>query len=271
VSGATLESLLRRDRAIVIAALAVVTAMAWAYVLWLADGMRMGGMDMTGFRMVPAGPGVMVSATAPWQATEFVFVFAMWAVMMVGMMTPSASPMILLYARVGRDAATRGKTMAPVAWFVAGYLLVWTVFSLAATLAHWALDRALLLTPMMASASQRVSGLVLVAVGIYQWTPLKDLCLRHCQAPWAFIQQHGGFGRSGIGALQLGVQHGAYCVGCCWVLMALLFVGGVMNVLWIAGLTLLVLGEKVIPAGRVLSRAVGVGLVGAGIWMIAAH
>ena len=270
MSGATIESLLRRDRAVVLAALAALTAIAWGYVLWLADGMRMGGMDMTGFRMIPAGRGVMVPSAAPWQATEFVFVFAMWAVMMVGMMTPSAAPMILLYARVGRDAATRGKHVAPVAWFVAGYLLAWAAFSFAATLAHWALDRALLLTPMMESGSRRFGGAVLIAAGLYQWTPLKETCLRQCQAPWAFIQRYGGFRRTASGSMGLGARHGSYCVGCCWALMALLFVGGVMNVLWIAALTMLVLVEKVVPAGRLISRVGGAGLVAAGVWVLAA-
>ncbi len=267
MSDAALTAALRRDRAIVLIALGLLTALAWAYVLWLADDMWMGGMDMTGFRMIPAGRGLMMPAGAPWQPIEFGFVFAMWAVMMVGMMTPSAAPMILLYARVGRQAAEAGKPCAAAVWFGAGYLLIWSAFALAATLAQWGLDRLLLLTPAMESASLAFGGAVLMAAGVYQWTPLKDACLRQCQAPWMFLQHHGGFRREPIGSLVLGARHGLYCVGCCWALMALLFVGGVMNVLWIAALTILVLAEKIIPAGRLVSRVAGAGFFigGAGL------
>src|SRR5215469_2854394 len=183
----TLETVLRRDRAIVIAALAVLTTLAWADIFWLADDMAMGGMDMTGFRMIPAGQGLMMPASAPWQPIEFAYVFAMWAVMMVGMMTPSVAPMILIYARVGRQAVIDGKPFAATAWFVGGYLLAWTAFSIAATLAQWALERAALLTPMMASASNILGGVVLIVAGLYQWTPFKEACLFNCQSPLTFI------------------------------------------------------------------------------------
>jgi predicted metal-binding membrane protein len=268
-ASAALEAVLRRDRVIVLAALGALGAIAWAYVLWLAADMQMGGMDMTGFRMIPAGRGLMMPAAAPWASLEFVFVFAMWAVMMVGMMTPSATPMILLYARVGRQAAAQGMPFAPTIWFAAGYLLIWCAFALVATLAQWGLDRMFLLTPMMESASWAFGGTVLVTVGLFQWTPLKDTCLRQCQAPWLFLQRHGGFRRDAVGSLALGARHGAYCVGCCWALMALLFVVGVMNTLWIAALTILILAEKIIPAGRLISRLAGAGIFAAGAWMLA--
>jgi predicted metal-binding membrane protein len=264
-----LEIILRRDRIIVAAALAALTALAWTYVLSLAADMDMGGMGMTGFRMVPAGIGMMAPALAPWQAIEFVYVFAMWAVMMVGMMTPSAAPMILIYARVGRQASARGKPFAATGWFATGYLLAWVGFALVATAAQWALDRTALLDPKMASASQVFGGIVLIAAGIYQWTPLKDRCLAHCQSPLLFIQRQGGFHRDPSGSLRLGLRHGAYCVGCCWVLMALLFVGGVMNVLWIAIISAFVLIEKMMPVGRLISRIAGVGFVAAGTWLVA--
>ena len=261
---------LRHDRVIVVAALAALTALAWAYILWLAADMGMGGMDMTGFRMVPAGLGLMAPALAPWAAVEFAYVFAMWAVMIVGMMTPSAAPMILIYARVGRQASAQGKPFEPTGWFVAGYVLAWTGFALLATVAQWALDRAALLDPMMASASRIFGGLALIAAGLYQWTPLKDTCLRHCQSPLVFIQRQGGFHGGAGGSLQLGLRHGAYCIGCCWVLMALLFVGGVMNVLWIAAISAFVLIEKLVPAGRLISRIAGLGFIAAGLWFLAA-
>ena len=269
MSETAIEAVLRRDRAIVAAALVILTALAWGYVCWLAADMDMGGMDMSGFRMMPAGMGLMMPATAPWSAMEFAFVFAMWAVMMIGMMTPSAAPMILIYARVGRQAARQGTPLAASAYFAAGYLLTWIGFALVATSAQWALERAALLTPVMAGASDMFSGTVLIAAGVYQWTPLKDACLRQCQSPLLFIQRHGGFRSDLLGTLALGARHGAYCIGCCWVLMALLFVGGVMNVLWIAAIAILVLAEKVIPAGRVISRIAGAGLFAGGAWLLA--
>jgi predicted metal-binding membrane protein len=174
--------------------------------------------------------------------------------------------MILIYARVGRQASQRGKPLASGVFFAAGYLLTWIGFALAATSAQWALER---VTPMMAIASGVFSGIVLIAAGLYQWTPLKDTCLRQCQAPWLFIQRHGGFRSDVPGSLALGARHGAYCIGCCWVLMALLFVGGVMNVLWIAAIAILVLAEKVVPAGRVISRTAGAGLFAGGAWLLA--
>src|SRR5436309_10783686 len=149
----TLETVLRRDRLVVAGALGVIAALAWGYVLWLAADMDMGGMDMTGFRMIPAGMGIMAPANAPWRGIEFAFVFAMWAVMMVGMMAPSAAPMILMYARVGRQGRIAGRPLAATGWFAAGYFLAWIAFSLAATLAEWLLDREVLLDPHMAGAS----------------------------------------------------------------------------------------------------------------------
>src|SRR5215831_10464120 len=140
-----LEAVLRRDRAIVITALAIITALAWADLVWLANDMWMGGMDMTGFRMIPDGQGWMMPVSAPWQPIEFGAVFVMWVVMMIGMMTPSVAPMILVYARIGRQTASEGKPFAASTWFALGYLLAWTAFSLAATSAQWTLERAALL------------------------------------------------------------------------------------------------------------------------------
>jgi len=270
MSGQALEQLLRHDRAVITTALIAITGLAWAYVLWLANDMAMGGMDMTGFRMIPSGMGLMMPASAPWQPIEFIFMFVMWVVMMIGMMTPSAAPMVLLYARVGRQAAVQGKPFANTYWFFGGYLLAWVTFALAATLAQWAVQRASLLTPMMESASAIFGSALLITAGLYQWSPLKDACLRQCQAPLQFIQRHGGFRRGAKGSLGLGIRHGAYCVGCCWALMALLFVGGVMNLLWIAVLTIFVLLEKVIPTGRTIARVAGGVLVASGGWLLAA-
>jgi predicted metal-binding membrane protein len=263
-----LETVLRRDRIVVAAALAGLAALAWGYVLWLGADMNMGGMDMTGFRMIPAGLGIMAPANAPWRAIEFAFVFAMWAVMMVGMMAPSAAPMILMYARVGRQGQAAGKPLAATGWFAGGYFLAWIGFSLVATAVQWTLERSAQLDVEMASASDVLGGAILIAAGVYQWTPLKDVCLTQCQTPFLFLMRHGGFRGDVLGCLLLGLRHGAYCVGCCWVLMALLFVGGVMNVLRIALLALLVLLEKLTPFGRWVARAAGVVCVVAAAWML---
>jgi predicted metal-binding membrane protein len=210
----------------------------------------------------------MMPVSEPWRPFEFGYMIAMWLVMMIGMMTPSVAPMIMLYARVGRQAAAQGKPFAASVWFAAGYLLAWAAFSVAATFAQWALERAALLTPMMESVSNSLGGVLLIASGLYQWTPLKDSCLSYCEAPLTFIMQHGGFRANPAGAVRLGFRHGLYCIGCCWALMAVLFVGGVMNLLWIAALAILVLAEKVVPFGWIVARITGVGLVAGGIWLL---
>jgi len=253
---AAFETVLRRDRVVTALALAVLTALAWSYLLWLAADMDMGGMDMS--------TGLMTPAHAPWRVMDFAFLFAMWTVMMVGMMTPSAAPMILMYARVGRQAEAQGTPLAATGWFVAGYFLAWIGFSLVATLTQWALERAALLDAAMSSRSNILGGIVLIAAGGYQWTPLKDVCLAQCQTPLLFLTRHGGFRPDASGCLLLGLRHGTYCVGCCWVLMALLLVGGVMNVLLIAVLALLVLLEKVTSFGRLIARLAGIPLISAG-------
>jgi predicted metal-binding membrane protein len=268
VNGGALERALRRDRWIVAGAIWVIVALAWSYLLWLAHDMEMGGMDMTGFRMIPAGIGAMLPATEPWSVIEFSYVFVMWTVMMVGMMAPSAAPMILMYARVGRQRMLEGKPFAATGWFASGYLLAWAGFSLAATFVQWGIERAAFLDSRMAVGSSLLGGIVLIAAGLYQWTPLKDACLSQCQTPFQFLMRYGGFRGDLQGCLLLGLRHGGFCVGCCWVLMALLFVGGVMNVLWIALLALLVLLEKLTPIGRWIARAAGVACFAAGAWML---
>src|SRR5262245_16120048 len=198
------DLVLRRDRVIIGTALLSFILLAWFYLLRLHAGMEMAGTKVT------------------------VLIF-MWSVMMVAMMLPSAAPMVLFYARVGRKAAIDAEPFTSTALFAAGYLLMWFGFALAAAGAQWALGRAALLTPTMEGTSNVVGCVLLIIAGLYQWSPLKDTCLAHCQAPLNFIQSHGGFRRNALDALEIGVWHGAYCVGCCWVLMTLLFVGGVMT------------------------------------------
>jgi len=188
-------------------------------------------------------------------------------VMMVGMMTPSALPMILMYARAGRQTEAQGTPFATTAWFAAGYFLVWVAFALLATWVQWALERTALLDDWMASTSNVLGAFVFVAAGSYQWTRLKEICLTECQRPFAFLMRHGGFRRDAPGSIVLGLRHGAYCVGCCWALTALLFVGGVMNVLWIVVLALLIFLKKVIPLGCLIARLVGIALIAGGVWM----
>jgi predicted metal-binding membrane protein len=234
---------LLRDRIPILLALAGVTALAWAYLFVLTRDMP--AMDMPDMAM-----------PMPWTAATFALTLAMWAVMMVGMMLPSAAPMILMFAAMNRRQRARGGVAVPTSVFVIGYVFVWAAFSLGATLLQWGLDQAALLSPMLASTSVWLSGAVFLCAGLYQLTPLKQACLHRCRSPFAFLlnQWHDGGG----GALRMGVAHGAYCLGCCWLLMALLFAVGVMNLLWVAALAALVFIEKLLPAGIWIARGGGV-------------
>jgi predicted metal-binding membrane protein len=249
-----LESLLKRDRVIVVAGLTVVVGLSWGYLLLGA------GMDMTALQMtaMPTGmePG---QAASPWTPAYGLLMLATWWVMMIAMMVPSAAPMILLFATVNRRQREAGGTFVPTGIFLCGYLLAWGGFSLVAVALQWGLERATLLSTMMASTSALFGAALLLAAGIYQLTPLKQACLRHCRSPLHFVTH--GWRRGRRGALRMGLKHGAFCLGCCWFLMGLLFYGGVMNLYWIAGLAVLVLVEKTVPAGHWLGVAIGVGLI----------
>lgn len=271
VTASPIEGLLRRDRLISAAGIGVLCALAWLYLVGGA-GLGMSLADMTRATLFPhalaGAEAAMPGAGAAWSAWYALLMALMWWVMMIAMMTPSAAPMILLHARVARNAQTTGSDpeggLQQTGIFVAGYLLVWLGFSLMATALHAALEAAGLISAMMMwSLSGTLSAAVLIMAGVYQWTPLKNACLRHCRSPVQFLTQHWQPGRAG--ALRLGVLHGAYCVGCCWALMALLFVGGVMNALWIVALTTVVLIEKVAGAGVAASRLGGGLLVAWGL------
>jgi len=244
-----IESILKRDRNVVAAALLALTALAWAYLVWLNAHMSAAAM--------PAMPGMNMGPPNPFAPTEFGFAIVMWAVMMVGMMTPSAAPMILLYARIGRQARGQGAIFPPTGWFAAGYLAVWTAFAIIAGVAQAGLAQVTLVSPMMALNNTIVAGALLLIAGVWQWLPLKDACLAQCQAPFAFLQRAGAFRRDPAGAFKQGAKHGFYCVGCCWALLVLLFVGGVMNLLWVAALSVFVLLEKLVPAGKIITRVTG--------------
>ncbi len=251
------EALVRRDRLVMALALALMTLLAWAYLLSGA-GMN---MDMSMGDM--AMPMVMA-----WTPGYALVVFLMWWIMMIAMMLPSAAPMILIFGTVNRKTAAAGKPYVPTAIFLAGYLLVWAAFSLAATLAQYLLESAGLMSPAMATTHRVTGGVLLLAAGIYQMTPLKHACLRHCRGPISFITQHWRPGHRG--ALRMGIVHGAFCVGCCWVVMGLLFYGGVMNLAWIVGLTLLVLLEKLVPPGHWIGSLSGVVFLAWGAWLLLA-
>jgi predicted metal-binding membrane protein len=290
-----LESLLRRDRVVVITALGAVIVACWIYIL-AGAGMGMSAFEMTAMTRAPAGmaqtgdtpatderdmPGMAVGeggsiamsdmamatmAPAAWTPGYAVLISFMWWIMMMAMMLPSAAPMILLFAMINRKQREKGSPYAPTGIFAAGYVLVWGAFSLIAVTAQWGLERSGLLSSM-ASTSVALGAGLLIAAGIYQLTPLKHACLRHCRSPIFFITQHWRPG--GLGALRMGIEHGAFCTGCCWFLMALLFYGGVMNLYWIVGLALFVLLEKTIPAGHWLGRITGFLLIAWGGALVA--
>jgi predicted metal-binding membrane protein len=247
-----LQKALRHDRRLVLVSLLAISALALGYTAWLALGFDMSGM--------------MSPAFEPWSAAHFAFMLAMWVVMMIGMMTPTVAPMVLLYAGIARQAAARGTPFAHAGWFASGYLLAWAAFATVATLAQWWLESLALIAPMMAGTGRIAGGAILFAAGVYQWLPVKQACLHQCSAPLSFVQRHGGFAPTARGSVRLGLLHGLYCIGCCWALMALLFVFGVMNLVWIAGLMVFVLAEKLV-GGRALPRAAGVAAIAAGIWM----
>jgi predicted metal-binding membrane protein len=250
---AALKHALRHDRWLVLVTLLVISALALGYTAWLATGFDMSGM--------------MAPQFVAWSAGHFAFMLAMWIVMMIGMMTPSVAPMMLIYAAIARQERARGTPFAAAGWFASGYLLAWIAFALVATLAQWWLESRALIAPMMAGTGRAAGGLMLVIAGAYQWLPVKQACLSQCAAPLAFVQRHGGFAPTARGSVRLGALHGLYCIGCCWVLMALLFAFGVMNLVWIAGLMVFVLVEKLMPSPRVLSRVAGVAAIAAGAWM----
>jgi len=239
-----LRTILRHDRTAVIVGLVVVIALSWA---WLFLGAGMGDMTMPPMQMAMA-----------WTPGYFALIFSMWAIMMAAMMLPSAAPAILLVDALSRQ---RPDGAMGSALFTLGYLIIWFGFSLLAAILQWRLDSSGLLRGDMASSSHLLAAALLVAAGVYQLTPFKLACLEHCRSPAAFLAHHWRHG-----PLRAGLHHGVYCLGCCWALMGLLFVGGVMNLLWIAALAALVLLEKLLPLGGRMARITGVALI---VWGIA--
>jgi predicted metal-binding membrane protein len=233
-------------------ALALLTLLAWGYLAM--QGLHH-DMDMAASMAMPASQG--------WGIGMLAMSALMWCVMMVAMMLPAASPMILTHSKVHRQRTAAGRVAVPTWLFVVGYLAVWTGFAILAALAQWALHEAALLSSAMGRVGPSIGGGLLLAAGIFQWSSLKQACLSKCRTPLSFLLTEWRDGR--WGAFVMGVSHGIYCTGCCWVLMLLMFVGGVMSLAWMAALAIYVLAEKVLPGGWLVSRAVGVLLIGAGV------
>jgi predicted metal-binding membrane protein len=251
-----LESALRFDRMSAVVLLIVVPLVSWLWIVVMAR-------DMYG-SMTGASAWMM---TAVWDGRHLALLWAMWAVMMIGMMLPSATPMLLTYGFVARRSAGDASAASRQIYALAGgYLAVWTLFSLGATALQRLLATLLVVSSMMEVTSPRVGAALLLVAGIYQLTPLKLACLRSCQSPFGFLMSHWRTGTAG--AYRMGFEHGMLCVGCCWALMLLLFAGGVMNLAVIAALTALVAVEKLTPFGTQGARIAGVLLIGAGLWML---
>jgi predicted metal-binding membrane protein len=276
-----LESVLRRDRLVVVIALVAVIVLSWVYVLAGA------GMDMSAFEMTrmtqpvgvidstqPSVQGMSMGGTAVggtmvtgvWTVGYAVVIFFMWWVMMFGMMLPSAAPLLLLFARMMRKEKDKGAPYVPTGVFALGYVIMWAAFSAIATGAQWGLEASGLLSGIMVGTSAVLGAGLLIAAGVWQLTPWKNACLRHCRSPIGFLSAHWRPGRTG--AFKMGLAHGAFCLGCCWFLMALLFYGGVMNLYWIIGLALYILIEKLLPAGARIGQLTGVILIAWGATLL---
>jgi len=276
-----LESVLRRDRLVVVIALVAVIVLSWVYVL-AGAGMGMSAFEMT--RMTqpvgvidstqPSVPGMSMGGTAvggtmvtgAWTVGYAVVIFFMWWVMMFGMMLPSAAPLLLLFARMMRKEKDKGAPYVPTGVFALGYVIMWAAFSAIATGAQWGLEASGLLSGIMVGTSAVLGAGLLIAAGVWQLTPWKNACLRHCRSPIGFLSAHWRPGRTG--AFKMGLVHGAFCLGCCWFLMALLFYGGVMNLYWIIGLALYILIEKLLPAGARIGQLTGVILIAWGATLL---
>ena len=252
----------RLDRLAFIGGAIGLTALAWVWLV-LGAGMEMSAVEMTAM----AGMDGWLMQPATWTPAYAALMASMWFVMMAAMMLPTTAPTVALYLKMTRDG--EGRIGWRPAAFVAGYLAVWGGFSLAAAGLQWALETLRLLSPMLETTHAWLGAAILIAAGLWQLTPLKTACLRHCRSPLGFIL--GGWRPGAAGAFRLGIGHGAYCLGCCWALMALLFFGGVMNLYWIIGLALWTLAEKTLPFGLWLGRAAGVMLIGWGGWLALTH
>jgi predicted metal-binding membrane protein len=246
-----LRALLRHDRILVLGGLLAVILLAWGWLL-LGAGIHMDPMDM--------GAGQLMLMPPEWSTSYAVVIFLMWVIMMMAMMLPSVAPAVLLAVALMRQSGGN-RIFGPTGLFVLGYLIIWVGFSLVATAVQWGLDQVGLLSADMASDNVTLAGILLIAAGLYQLTPFKQACLIQCRSPFEHLTKY--WRRAPWGPLLAGTMHGLFCLGCCWLLMALLFIGGLMNLLWIAALAFLVLIEKLFSFGPYASRLTGITLV---IW-----
>ena len=241
-----------KDKLLIGCGLAAVCGLAWTVMAWQAGAMMSAG----------AGGGAVVDmARLPAALVDFVLIYLMWVVMMAAMMVPGASPMIAVFAAINRRRREEGSPHVRTAVFLLGYLVVWSVFSAAAAIVQSILDDTGLLTPMMASSSTALSATLFAAAGLYQWTPLKDVCLKHCRSPIGFVLSEWRDGPAG--AVVMGFRHGLYCVGCCAAIMGLLFAVAVMDLRWVAAITVLVTMERLLPWPRFWRHLIGATFVGA--------
>jgi predicted metal-binding membrane protein len=258
--GTTVAALGRRDRLLIAGCIGVIAALAWAYLFYL-DRQMSASME---YDRMMADMGMAMSE--PWRTVDVLFAAVMWTVMMIGMMAPSAAPVLLLFAASVRARQPATPFAPPVVAFAAGYVLVWTAFSVVAALAQWGLHETSMLSSAMAASSGWLAGSILIGAGVYQFTPIKAACLTRCRSPLGFLMGHWRSGTSG--ALRMGARHGVECVGCCWALMCVLFAVGVMNLLWVAAISAFVLLEKVGPRGVLASRVAGVAAAAAGLVLL---
>ena len=249
----SLAFILKKDRFVVLAALVILCFLSWLYIIYLYNQMH--PMDMDAFLFA-------MPMTSNWSWTDFVLLFLMWFVMMIAMMTLSVAPLVLIFTSINRKLQLQQNPFVSSGYLLSGYFLVWAAFSLFATILQWLLQRVSLLNPEMITTSRILGGIIFILAGVFQFTPLKNTCLNTCRSPIAFIHQYWKDGKRG--ALQMGMQNGIYCLGCCWILMILLFVSGIMNILWIAIISLFVLIEKVLPS-KVISSIAGIALIAYGI------
>jgi predicted metal-binding membrane protein len=253
----SLEFLLKRDRLIILCGLFFITLLSWLYIIYLSHQMVYMDMDALFFAM---------PMTPEWTAIDFILLFFMWHIMMSAMMTPSVAPLILIFAMVNRQRRQQDRPFVNTAYLLTGYFLVWAAFSLAATSLQWLLQQIALLNPEMKTTSKILGSVILILTGIFQFTPLKKTCLKYCQTPLDFVQRHWKEGKQG--ALRMGIENGFYCVGCCWMLMVLLFVAGIMNLLWIALIALFVLIEKISPRIKWIPYVAGFVLIVYGVLLL---
>ena len=251
-SPTAVESALGHERAFVVAGLVGVSLIAWVYLISEAETFHRAGVGLPRMEL--------------WSPGDFVLVFLMWSIMMVAMMVPSASPMVLTYATIRRKQHPDEGAFGATGAFLLGYVILWTAFSALATVAQWGLQRAALISSAGESTNAVFAGGLLLVAGIFQWTPWKRACLTRCRSPFLFIMTSWRDGTRG--ALMMGLEHGVFCLGCCWALMAVAFALGVMNLWWMAALTLLIAAENLLPQGELFSRVTGAALLACGVaWL----